>query len=137
VQPDPIDDNVRAFLRDHIHSYEHLEVLLMLWRSPEHLLTCENVAERLNIGLGAAEQALSDLTGELLVRQDRDGTPTFRYSARTGSLDRTMQALARAYEGQLLELTKLMNANAVERIRSATARRFADSFLIGRGRRDG
>ena len=137
VDSNPIDDSVRAFLREHIHSYEHLEVLLLLWRSHEHSWSCENVADRLNIGLGATEEALNDLTGHLLVRADRDGTPTFRYAARTGSLDRSMQALAQAYETQLLELTKLMNANAVERIRSATARRFADSFLIGRGKRDG
>ncbi|HEY6560952.1 MAG TPA: hypothetical protein VI072_26935 [Polyangiaceae bacterium] len=137
MNSNPIDDTVRAFLRDHIHSYEHLEVLLLLWRSPENSWSCENVADRLSIGLGATQEALNDLTGQLLVRVDRDGTPTFRYSARTGSLDRCMQALAQAYETQLLELTKLMNANAVERIRSATARHFADSFLIGRGKRDG
>jgi hypothetical protein len=137
VDSNPIDEKVRAFLRDHIHSYEHLEVLLLLWRSPENSWSCENVADRLSIGLGAAEEALNDLTNQLLVRGDRDGTPTFRYSARTGNLDRCMQALARAYETQLLELTKLMNANAVARIRSATARHFADSFLIGRGKRDG
>ena len=135
VDSNRIDDSVRAFLREHIHSYEHLEVLLLLWRSPGQSWSPENLAEKLGLPLAATERALRDLTGDLLIRGTRDGIPIFRYAASTSGLNRTLQALARAYETELLELTKLMNANAVERIRSATLR-FSDSFPKNGGKND-
>jgi hypothetical protein len=131
-----IPENVRAFLREHVASYEQLEVLLFLHTYPEQTWSPAAVAAELHIADDLATSALDELSRRSIV--DASGQQRHaRY--RLGSDDKLRQLVdlvARAYADNHLDMVRLMSANAIERIRATVARAFIDAFLIGRKRED-
>jgi DNA-binding transcriptional ArsR family regulator len=133
-----LPDDVRKFLRDGIESYEEMEIALHLRRRRDTAQSADEIAAQIHTTeevTGAALARLRDAGVIVLVGEGRSAA--FRYSPRSEELGATLDRLAAAYDGRRLELMKLMAANAIERVRSAAARTFADSFLWGRRRTDG
>ena len=49
----------------------------------------------------------------------------------------TLARLVEVYEEQPIEIIKLMSANAIERVRTAALRAFADAFVLHKGKDNG
>jgi hypothetical protein len=125
------DPQVRDFLLEHVETYEQLEVLLLLCRQRDRSWTPESVGERLRLSTLVAAKALDDLTRGRLVdhlRVGRQSSYTFRPAST--KLASTVEALVREYDESPLNIIHLMNTNALDRVRSAAARTFADAFVI-------
>lgn len=126
-----ISDDVNTLLRDCIESFEQLEVLLLLHRTPGETWSPDAVATATTLKLSSdvADDALAHLRRWKLI----DGEArVYRYDP-ANRLDATVRALAAVYEEDRLEVMKIMNQNAIERVRTSALRAFADSFFVGKG----
>jgi hypothetical protein len=126
-----ISDDVKTLLRDCIESFEHLEVLLLLHRKPDDTWTADAVvaASMLNLAEDIATDALAHLHRWKLIEGE---ARRYRYNP-SNRLDATIRALATVYEEDRLEVMRLMNQNAIERVRTSALRAFADAFFVGGG----
>jgi hypothetical protein len=124
---EPFSEQVRFFLREHMTSFERLEVLLLLHGNPSEELTASDVARRLTIREELVAEALHGLAqgGLLGVRSG-----AFRFAPATPALGTAVRALAIAYQDQRAAVLSTMSMNAIERIRSGPVRAFADSFVF-------
>ncbi|MDQ3760286.1 MAG: hypothetical protein M3460_00860 [Actinomycetota bacterium] len=106
--------------------------MLFLHARREQSWTAAAVAAELHIPDDFIERALGDLCRHRLV--EVTGKPRHaRY--RLGADDELcwlVDLVERAYADNHLEVVRLMSANAIERMRTAVARAFADAFLIER-----
>jgi DNA-binding IclR family transcriptional regulator len=135
MKEDAVPNMVQEFLRQHIESFEHLEVLLLLLRHHGQTWTAAAVAEHLQIEFELVSSALSHLTRQDLLRQDADGTAGFRYGPGTAKLEAEATALAKSYMHDRVRVILLMNEHAVTRIRLSALRTFAEAFRL-RGREE-
>jgi hypothetical protein len=130
-----ISSELKKFLRERIQSYEQLELLLLVRQSPSQVWSLELIAKRLRIQEAAALEAVNDLrNGELLEMMLDGHRRAYRYRPATPELARLSDELANAFEEERLALVRLMNQNAVERVRTAAMRMFADSFILRKKR---
>jgi hypothetical protein len=97
-------DQLRAFLREYVSSYEELEALLLLVRH--------------------AERAFSD--------SERGGAAYYQFAPKTVQLAELSRELLQLHTEQRLTLVQMMSANALERVRAAAMRRLADAFRLER-----
>jgi DNA-binding IscR family transcriptional regulator len=133
-----IPEEVQAFLRDHIESYEQLEILLLLWRERVAVWTVEHISARLRIPAPLAAAALASLSASRLVEsRDDQPEPGLAYAPATATLDEIVNRLAGAYANKPIEIIKLMSANAIQRVRTAALQAFADAFVLRKGQDDG
>jgi DNA-binding IscR family transcriptional regulator len=134
---DEIPEDVRSFLLEHIESYAQLEVLALLRKQPARGFSSEAAAAEANLPESAAEAALDELRRsgvlELTVLNGRQG---FRYRPRKPETDRTVARLLQAFEENPIAIVKLMNATAMERVRTSAMRAFANAFVLARKKKD-
>jgi len=64
----PLPEDVRQFLHQNIDSVEQLEVLLLLWRTPERGWTSDEVATAVYSHPSPVVRGLSKLNGKGLLR---------------------------------------------------------------------
>lgn len=136
---EPLDEGVQALLRERIEAFEHLEILRKLHRQPDERWAPQAIADQLRISYALAEAALEHLTRhQLLATSSSPGEegPLFAYSPKDPALATTVDKLVRAYDDSILEIMKLMSANAIERARTKALHFFADAFILGK-KRDG
>lgn len=144
MEDEPSLEEVGAFLRERVESFEQLEILLLLHRDQNESWTAANVAAELRLSQGLAGDALDHLCrGNLLdVRVGKDSL-VFRYAAGTPELVAAVDRLARAYRERRIDVLRLLSTQAVDRVRTSAIRLFADAFLIGgsktkkEGKKDG
>jgi hypothetical protein len=69
----------------------------------------------------------------------RDGAPqaVYCYSPQDPKLHEAVVGLAREYREQPIAIIKLLSTNAIERVRTAALRTFADAFVIGKDKNRG
>lgn len=128
--------DVRDLLRDHVWSYEQLEILLALHAQPDHIWDVQAIAAQLNISLDAASEALEHLCRSNLA--SGHGQPrVFTYDPSSAARRATVDRLARTHDEQRVEIIKLMSANAMDRLRTAAMRAFAEAFVLRRKQKDG
>jgi hypothetical protein len=133
-----IPEDVRRFLLEHIESYEQLEVLIHLRKQPDRSSSSEAIASASSIPLAAVEAALEDLREAGLAEvSSRGAAPEWRYVALQPDVDATIVRLSQAYEENAIDIVKLMNANAIERVRTSAIRAFANAFIVGRSKKRG
>jgi hypothetical protein len=128
-------EELRAFLLDHVSSFEGLEVLLFFERAPRRGWSVSDLAAGLDISDELVQVALDELIGARAPIESI-GAPSnksYRYVA-SGQDERLLAALQRAYDERRVTVLKLMSSNAVERVRSAAARRLADAFRLDRSK---
>lgn len=131
----PISQELRSFLRERIHSYEQLELLLLARQMPTQAWSLESAAQRLKVPDPVTLEAINELhAGGLLELVLTGEKRVYRYKPATPELARLADELAHAFAEERLALVRLMNENAVERVRTAAMRMFADSFVLGRKR---
>jgi hypothetical protein len=132
-----IPEDVRSFLLDHIESYAQIEILALLRKQPDRSFSPEAAAAASNIPESAAEQALVDLhKSGVLVVTARSGRQEFRYDPRLPATDRTVERLLQAFGDNPIAIVKLMNATAMERVRTSAMRAFANAFVLRSKKKD-
>jgi hypothetical protein len=104
----------------------------MLRNGPNRSWTTEEVATRLGIDRDDARIALAGLCRGGLTEESADG-----FSYRAGAFEPIIDELVRANVENRLEVMNLMSLNALERVRSAAARAFADAFVLNRRKKNG
>lgn len=132
-----IPDDVQALLRDHIESYEQLEILLLLRREVGKTWAAERIGERLGISASLAADALAALRSSRLVAAQDEPETRYAYAPEKAALEETVSRLASDYASARIEIIKLMSANAINRVRTGALRAFADAFVIRKDKNDG
>jgi hypothetical protein len=128
------NDDLRAFLRDNVSSFEELETLLFFARAPRRRWKVRDVSVSLRLTDELTRDALNALPGTLIAR-DSSGTETTYFYAPARDLELLVERLRSAYEEQRLAVVQIMTANAMERMRSSAARRLADAFRLDRSKK--
>lgn len=132
-----VSGEVLAFMREHIESYEQVEVLILLRAHREQSWTSSAVATHLRITTTMASEALRFLCREnILSVQVGPSELLFKYAPRPAELGELVNRFVQAYDAHRLEVMKLMTANALERLRTKALRKFSDSFLIARKKKE-
>lgn len=131
-----LDAEIRRLLFERVASFEELEALLLLQRTPASALSVAAVAAALRRAPPIAEAALTGLAARhLLTLEENASSPTFRYAPSDAATAEVVGRLARLYTEQPVEIIKQMSANAIARLRSSAARAFSDAFIF-KGRKD-
>jgi hypothetical protein len=127
-----IPPEVLTLLRERLSGLDELEVLLLARSDPSRRWTASAVAERLGLPDRASEPVLASLQANgMVVEEGRGAEREFSYRPATPALDATVSSLATIYHERPLEVMRILSHSALERIRSAAARTFADAFVIG------
>jgi predicted transcriptional regulator len=126
------------FLRDNFATYEHLQVLEELSRDRSIAWREGDIATKLRLEPALVRAALTSLRASGLVasRSETRGQH-FVYSPVTADLDQVVTRLFETYRHQPIEIIKLMSANAIERVRTAALRAFADAFVFRKDKGNG
>lgn len=132
-----LDEEVRAFLRHHIDSFESLEVLLLLYRE-RTAWTADELCRRFRVRAPVIDDAIASLVRARLVNAtERNVLTSYRYADEDSVRDALVASLERTYRDEPIQVMQLMSANAIERLRSGAIRAFADAFVFrkdkGRG----
>jgi len=126
-----LPEDVRALLREHIETYEQLEVLLLLRRERYEEWTMAALAARLQVRVELIASALEGLeTAGLAVVTGEASAPQFTYRPATSGLDAATGRLDREYAERPIRIIQLMSANAIERVRTSALQTFADAFVL-------
>jgi hypothetical protein len=132
-----LPDSVEMLLRDHVTTFEQLEILVILQTHPHDHWTAAAVGERTRIPEDLIARVLADFTGSGLVEQVRESPAAYCFAPRTAKLRQAAADLAIAYRDHRALVMSTMSVNAIERIRSGTLRAFSDAFLLRRKDDDG
>jgi hypothetical protein len=130
-----LPENVRNLLRDHVTSFECLELLLLLHRRPEPA-GAEVLARDTGIAVELVIAALAALESSQLVRPNATEPTAFRFAPATADLARAVDDLERLSRDDRAAVMSEMSVNAIGRIRSGTLRAFSDAFVFGKKKRD-
>jgi hypothetical protein len=126
-----LPDNVRDFLRDHLTSFECLELLLRL-RGRSEAVSVAALVRETGISPELVATALAALESSQLIRRGAADLSLFRFEPATAELSRTIEDLERVYRDQRAAVMSEMSINAIGRIRSGTLRAFSDAFVFGK-----
>jgi hypothetical protein len=132
-----LSDSVQTLLREHVTTFEQLEILLLLQAHPHDDWTAAAVGERTRIPEDISARALADFSGNGLIEQVRENPAAYCFAPRTIQIRQAVADLAIAYHDQRALVMSTMSVNAIERIRSGTLRAFSDAFLLRRKDGDG
>lgn len=125
-EPEPSED-VRRFLSEHVATYEELEVLLHLVRHADSSWSVRSLARQLDLPVENCESALITLHEHGLLHKDDSG---FRFDPAEDWLATQARELESTYRRQRFTVVEMMSKNAVERMRSAALRTFAQAFRM-------
>ncbi len=138
MQGGELPDDVQALLRHHLESFEQLELLLLLRTDRDRCWSEESLVERLRIPSSLVLEAVQGLASAgFLAPTAPSGQKQYRYRVQSDSLEATIDRLSHAYKEQPMPVIKLMSANAIERVRTAALRTFADAFVLRKDKNDG
>lgn len=122
-----LSPEVRLFIREHIHSVEQLEVLLLL-RATGREWTALAVSQEIRTERSSAEARLKDLESRGFLTRSGEG---YAYKPKTEELGQKVSALASAYAERRYTVINQIFSNPVDRIRT-----FAEAFEL-RKKKDG
>lgn len=133
--PSEASVELQAFLRDKILSYEQLETLLLLRSRSDETFSRGALAAALHVPDDDAAEALDHLLDhDLLEAQGGPKSRLFKYSPGNAALAAVVDQLAESYDRNRLTVMNLMNANAIDRVRTRALNTFASAFIVGRKR---
>jgi len=127
-----LTEELRTLLREYIWTHEQLEVLLLLRGATEREWTCEEICVALRMERTIAEPAIEHLASKKLIHPRASGNEPCRYRSLPSERDDAVERLGHAYRSNPIVILKCMGTNAIERVRTAAMRAFADSFLLRR-----
>jgi hypothetical protein len=123
---------LRTFLLDHVEDLEELEVLLCLYeRGGDDGLRLEEVTDAVRFPPAAIVGALERLAARGHISCTAIEPALYRFEPANPDMTEAFARVAAAYRENPLEVMRLMSSIALERVRTAAIRRFADCFRIG------
>jgi hypothetical protein len=129
--PSELPEDVQRLLREQIESYEQLELLLLLRRERDGPWTEEILTARLGISTSLVLSALAELQAAGFVEERAHGSAKrYAYRVQSDNVEATVARLEQTYREYPIQVVKLMSANAIERVRTAALRTFADAFIL-------
>jgi hypothetical protein len=120
-----LPEDVHRFLHQNIESVEQLEVLLLLWRTPERGWTSDAVATAVYSHPSSVVRRLAMLLGQGLLREREPGC--YQYAPRTADIHHTVTRLDQAYRERRVAVITLIASKPIENVRA-----FSDAFRIRR-----
>lgn len=131
LSEDP-SESLRVFLREQVFGFEELRAVLCLAAEPARAWSALEVETATAVPVELAEAALEELTRRgRLVEALPGRTVRYRYAASDRDAE-ALRQLALAYEEQRLAVIRMMNDNALQRVRSTAARQLAEAFRLDR-----
>jgi hypothetical protein len=125
----PLPEDVRQFLHQNIESVEQLEVLFLLWRTPERGWTSDEVATAIYSHPSSVVRRLAMLLGQGLLREREPGC--FQYAPRTTEQHAAVTHLEHMYRERRVAVITLIASKPIANVRA-----FSDAFRIRRKRED-
>ena len=116
---------VKSFLLANIDSIAQLEVLLLVWATPNQKCSCENIAERLYITQEDAAPFLSKLVTRGLIEVTDTQPHLFQYRSSSEELRRIVDQVADVYAIYLIPVTNFIHGKSKRNIQD-----FADAFKM-------
>jgi hypothetical protein len=130
---DGLGERALALLQSGVESYEQLLILLHTHGSHPREWSAEDLSTHLNMSPAIIQHALQRLeAGHLLGRRSMHGADRYAYSPSNAALEQAVADLARVYGQNPLLIIRVMSNNAIQRVRTAALRTFADAFLLRR-----
>jgi hypothetical protein len=121
-----ISQELKTFLKEHIHSVFSLEVLLLLRREQTRSFTASEVAKELGIESDVGQQ-LSELTSANLICTANSDVAKYRYAPADKNLESLVDQLAAAYAKQRVPILSLILTEHADRIRG-----FVEAYSLNR-----
>ncbi len=135
---DEFPEAVKALLREHVTSYEKLELLLLFGGEPLQPWTTASLSSRVHIPEELTVEALDALQRSKLVQSTIEGGQrVVHYAPATAQLAHAVRELLRIFPDRRAAIIVFMNANAIERVRSGALRTFSDAFILRKEDKDG
>jgi len=133
-----LPEDARALLRAGVDTYERLAILNLLEREAPRPWTVRELSDHLRLGTELVEDALSALQTRGLVGMPAPATGSI-YSPTDPAARTAAERLLQVYRDQPHRIIQLLSSYAIERVRTAALRTFADAFVISRkkGKDDG
>jgi hypothetical protein len=128
-----LDEDVRAFIREHIEDFEQLEVLRTVHERRDQGVTRDALAARLAIQPSDVQDAVNALSRVGLVTvASASNTVHVAYGVEDSVLEARVRKTLLAYEQNRLEIILFMNAIARARGDSLVLELFSNAFLLRR-----
>lgn len=134
---DPLSDELRSFLRENVHTYEELEILLLLTQHREGRWSIDSVAAELRLPEQMASAGLATLHTRGLVQCTKEPPRRYWYDSAEVTCDPVLTRLAEAYTTRRFVVVEVMSANALSRLRSSALQTFAEAFRIRGPKKNG
>lgn len=125
---------VRELIREHIHSLEQLDLLLVLHEQPGQALGVSEAAAALGSTDALARATMTHLCRQGLSTVSADSTA--RYDPKDALLHKRVMALAASYAQSRTEVLTFISACALDRVRDAQGRAFAHAYLGHRSKKE-
>jgi len=127
---DEEEADIRRFFAGYVETFEDLKVLAWLVEGAARgRATAERVAEETLLPEPVASESLARLVAKGLIASDV-GRKTFRYVPVDAALGATLDMALERYRRNPVEIIGFMTANAIDRVKTAALRTFAESFRI-------
>lgn len=125
---------MRALLERRIDSFEKFEVVRRVWLRRDEAVTAATIADDLQLPATELTSTLVDLASHgLVVREEGD-----RFRAAVSGADApTIEAMLELYARDPLTMLRILNEQALRRLRGLTARKFSDAFILSRKKENG
>lgn len=132
-----IPSAVNDFICERVHSIEQLEVLCLLHADRSGSWTSQAVAEAVRITQAQAISALEHLEEQRLVLAGGPQHGSYRYAPASDELATLVNDTVATYSSSRVEILMLISRCAMDRIRNAQVRTFAQAFLLRSPKKDG
>jgi len=123
-----LSHELQAFICQHIHSVEQLEVLLLLKRSDAREWTADEVTREMASHRHAVESRLLDLSARGFLKSRTEGSELFYSYDQSSPLERLVEGLAAAYAERRVTVITAIFAEPKDSLRH-----FADAFKLRKG----
>lgn len=121
-----ISQELKTFLKEHIHSVFSLEVLLLFRREQSRSFTASEIAVELGIENDVGQQ-LSELSSAHLICTTNGDVAKYRYAPVDKELESLVDQLAVAYAKQRVPILSLILTEHTDRIRA-----FVEAYRLNR-----
>ncbi|MCI0534640.1 MAG: hypothetical protein L0Z50_05375 [Verrucomicrobiales bacterium] len=127
-----LQPKIEQFIYSYINSLEQLEILLLLFESPDRSWTIEAVYDIIKSNPASISRRLETLTQQGLVVADPETKGGYRFQVSNPELTQTIQELSNAYTERRLRVIETVFSKPSSSIKS-----FADAFRIRKDQKDG
>lgn len=120
-----IPNQVEQFLSAAIDTVPHLEALLLIFQTPAHAWSVEDLAARIYVEKARAAAVLEDLTRQRLITRVEPSPAKYQYIAPSAEQTELLHKVAQAYRTQLVQVASFIHSKP-----SASVRDFARAFRL-------